>query len=256
MGYDHPVVALTANAVSGQAEIFLGNGFNDFISKPIDVRQLNNVLNKLIRDKQPPEIIEAARRQAEMKNGNTDETSSKSGIDPQFAKIFVRDAEKSLAVLDEINEKGSYDEEGMRTYIIHVHGMKSALANIGKMDISAVAMRLETSARDGDTAVIVSDTPAFLDSLRTVIKELTPKEESISGGDTSDEDPEYLQKELLAIKTACEEYDEMTAEKIISELKTKMWSQATNEMFETITEHLFISDFDEVVIVIDRFLEL
>ena len=62
-GYTRPIVALTANAISGQAEIFLENGFDDFISKPIDTRHLNYVLNKQIRDKQPPEVIEEARRQ-------------------------------------------------------------------------------------------------------------------------------------------------------------------------------------------------
>jgi signal transduction histidine kinase/DNA-binding response OmpR family regulator len=62
MGYMHPVIALTANAMMGQAEVFLSNGFDDFISKPIDIRQLNMVLNKFVRDKQPPEVLEAARK--------------------------------------------------------------------------------------------------------------------------------------------------------------------------------------------------
>ena len=51
LGYQKPIVALTANAVAGQAEMFLQNGFDDFISKPIDVRSMNLVLNKLIRDR-------------------------------------------------------------------------------------------------------------------------------------------------------------------------------------------------------------
>ena len=63
MGYAHPIIALTANAVVGQSEIFLQNGFDEFISKPIDIRQLNYVLNKYIRDKQPTEVIEMARKQ-------------------------------------------------------------------------------------------------------------------------------------------------------------------------------------------------
>jgi CheY-like chemotaxis protein len=61
LGYGHPIVALTANAVSGQTEMFLANGFDEFISKPIDIRELNSSLNRLIRDKQPPEVLEAAR---------------------------------------------------------------------------------------------------------------------------------------------------------------------------------------------------
>jgi CheY-like chemotaxis protein len=46
--YNLPVVALTANAMIGTREFFLDNGFNDFISKPIDTIQLNVVLEKWI----------------------------------------------------------------------------------------------------------------------------------------------------------------------------------------------------------------
>jgi PAS domain S-box-containing protein len=49
LGYTRPVVALTANALAGQAEMFMENGFDDFISKPIDIRQLNAALNKFVR---------------------------------------------------------------------------------------------------------------------------------------------------------------------------------------------------------------
>ncbi|MCL2873369.1 MAG: ATP-binding protein [Defluviitaleaceae bacterium] len=58
MGYNNPIVALTANAISGQAEIFFENGFDDFISKPIDVRSMNKMLNKLIRDKHPAKVVD------------------------------------------------------------------------------------------------------------------------------------------------------------------------------------------------------
>ena len=43
-----PIVALTANAVSGMREFFLENGFSDFMSKPVDVVKLNSVLEKWI----------------------------------------------------------------------------------------------------------------------------------------------------------------------------------------------------------------
>ena len=51
MGYKGVIVAFTANAIVGNAEMFKENGFDDFISKPIDYRQLNAVLDKFIRDK-------------------------------------------------------------------------------------------------------------------------------------------------------------------------------------------------------------
>jgi len=48
-----PIIALTANAVSGVKEMFLENGFNDFLSKPIDIVELNSILEKwLPREKQ------------------------------------------------------------------------------------------------------------------------------------------------------------------------------------------------------------
>jgi CheY-like chemotaxis protein len=50
-GYKHPIIALTANTAKGQADIFLENGFDGYISKPIDIRQLNDSLNKFVRDR-------------------------------------------------------------------------------------------------------------------------------------------------------------------------------------------------------------
>jgi len=61
MGYTHPIVALTANALIGQAEEFMRNGFDGFISKPIQTTHLNTILTKFIQDKQSPEVIQAAR---------------------------------------------------------------------------------------------------------------------------------------------------------------------------------------------------
>ena len=50
---DIPIIALTADAVSGAKEMFLENGFNDFLPKPIDTIMLNMMLEKWIpKDKQ------------------------------------------------------------------------------------------------------------------------------------------------------------------------------------------------------------
>ena len=60
MGYNHPIVALTANAMIGIAEEFMRAGFDGFIPKPIQTKQLNSVLLKFIKNKQPAEVLEAA----------------------------------------------------------------------------------------------------------------------------------------------------------------------------------------------------
>jgi CheY-like chemotaxis protein len=46
-----PIIALTANAVVGNEQIFLDNGFNAYITKPLNVRSLDQVVQKWIRDK-------------------------------------------------------------------------------------------------------------------------------------------------------------------------------------------------------------
>jgi CheY-like chemotaxis protein len=43
-----PIVALTANAVSGMMEMFLENGFNDFLPKPIERAKLNELMTRLV----------------------------------------------------------------------------------------------------------------------------------------------------------------------------------------------------------------
>jgi len=51
MGYTYPIVALTANAVKGQEEIFMKSGFSGFMSKPIDINHLHSYLIRFIKDK-------------------------------------------------------------------------------------------------------------------------------------------------------------------------------------------------------------
>jgi CheY-like chemotaxis protein len=172
LGYDQPIVALTANAVSGQADIFLGNGFDDYISKPIDLRQMNILLNKMIRDKQPREVIEAARKSAAERKEQT--ILPKKSDDPEFIRIFTREAGKSLDTLEELIDNDSWHshEDTMRVYIIHIHTIKTSLANIGKLDLSAVALKLEQAARNGISEIVLSETPLFFRALRVFLEEL------------------------------------------------------------------------------------
>ena len=252
MGYDRSIVALTANAVSGQAEIFLKNGFDDYISKPIDVRQLNTILNKLVRDRHPTEVVEAARRHAGESQDQPGEDSQQA-VDPRFAEIFVRDALRVLSTLETVHEKNDYtNENNLRTYIINVHGIKTALANIGKMDLSAVALKLEVAGREGKLDILYSETGAFISSLRALVDVLTPEPEPESDVEVED-DKELLREKLHLVMTACKEYDANTADNIISELREKQWSQPTKELLEHIAGLLLYSDFDIVVKALEHY---
>ena len=48
-GFDTPVIALTANAISGMKEKYLATGFNDYLAKPIERVELTKVLNKFLK---------------------------------------------------------------------------------------------------------------------------------------------------------------------------------------------------------------
>jgi signal transduction histidine kinase/DNA-binding response OmpR family regulator len=175
LGYTRPIVALTANAIAGQAQMFLENGFDAFISKPIDSRKLNSILKDFIRDKQQPEVIEAARREQMQKSakGKADSADKKRELS-ELEEIFLIDAENAVNLLEglyaRINELG---EKDMELFRVTAHGSKSALNNIGETKISETARKLELAAKEKDVAVLSKETPAFISELKAVINKLT-----------------------------------------------------------------------------------
>jgi CheY-like chemotaxis protein len=69
LGYTGFIVALTANALVGNDKIFAKNGFDGFIAKPIDIKQINTILNKFVRDMHPEEA-KKYKSDAVMQNDN------------------------------------------------------------------------------------------------------------------------------------------------------------------------------------------
>ena len=237
LGYQKPIVALTANAVAKQADMFLQNGFDDFISKPIDIRQLNNILIRLIRDKQPPEVIAEARR---MKSAQPAEGSgAEKDADRALYASFARDAKKAIAALRDLPTETA-TEDDWRKFTITVHGMKSALANIGEAELSAAAKELESAGENKDVEHIRRDAPSFLDRLSALVENAASRD---SGG--ADEDITYLRDRLLAVAEKCEDYDRKGASDILSELEAKQCSPQTRDTLDRIMEAVLHSDFEE-----------
>ena len=48
INYNIPTIALTANAISGMKEKYLENGFDDYLSKPIEKVELYRVIYKFL----------------------------------------------------------------------------------------------------------------------------------------------------------------------------------------------------------------
>jgi len=252
MGYIKPIVALTANALTGHAEMFLNNGFDDFISKPIDIHQLNRTLNRLVRDKQPSEVIEAAiKEKAELDKKRTSPGFQQA--DTQLVKIFARDAEKAADAIKKSIHKNLNNEKDIQMFIINVHAMKSALANIGEKELSAEANRLEQAGRGKDINVILSEINEFLDKLNKVVKEIKKREEKNELSEDSEESLVMLKEKLQLIKDACNEMDKKTIKNVLVELREKSWTQKTNELLTSVEELLLHSDFEETSTLIDNY---
>jgi CheY-like chemotaxis protein len=237
LGYKEPIVALTANAVAGQADIFLQNGFDEFISKPIDIRQLNAVLNKLVRDKQPPEVIAAARA-----NSNTKELVLTSQADRLLLESFIRDTRKALGTIGELYlETG---EEAMTKYTVFVHGMKNPLFNVGEKELSELALSLEKAGRERNTDIIKRQTPEFLEKLQVVLKTFEAKlEQANSDNNTEDIDIEKLRSKLSEIKEMCAEYNRKGVLDALAEIKN--CPADTRVFLDAIKKYVFNSDFEE-----------
>ncbi|MCL2055267.1 MAG: response regulator [Oscillospiraceae bacterium] len=253
MGYKEPIVALTANAMAGQADMFLQNGFDGFISKPIDVRNLNAVLNKLVRDKQPPEVIEAAGRQV---GRAAVDAEPERHMDAAMLSSFMRDVTKALAVLSELFSKSEFEtEEGLKQFIITVHGIKSALANIGEAELSESARTLEYDGRAQNIESIKALAPEFLESLGALLKETEMKTKSVDDDGDTCADSEGLAAKLSVIRDMCADYNRKGALDAVEEIKQGGCSKQTREFLEELLELILPSEFEEAEKAIADYIE-
>jgi signal transduction histidine kinase/DNA-binding response OmpR family regulator len=247
LGYTRPIVALTANAVIGQADIFLQNGFDDFISKPIDIRQLNAVLNNLVRDKQPPEVLEKARRDKAAAGVETD-ASNHSGAGtaaPELLAVFVRDVGKVLQILESAaRDVKNLSDGDMRLFTVSVHGLKSALLNIGEAALSKTALALENAGKKGDINAIDAQLNGFINALRGIIAKVEAENREARAMPSENEDPEYLREQLALIAAACKNYDEDLIDEALNKLRKMSWTAATRETLDKIAELILNSDFN------------
>ncbi|MCL2244954.1 MAG: response regulator [Treponema sp.] len=258
MGYNFPVVALTANAVKGQADIFLENGFNDFISKPIDIRQMNRILNELIRDKQPPEVLENARLNSKRKEPRENETGKSAFSSDSSAQTLnetdaVADNAASFLSRTQIagvdiakgleRYNGDEDayimimrsyaasvrsmldaietvyEETLAAYEVKVHGIKGTCREIFALDLAKDAEALEKAAVARDFNYINSNHQTFLKDARELIFGIENMLASLDSGDAKPRKGRPDSETLLKLREACEVYDLDNADAAMAEIE-------------------------------------
>ena len=147
-GYDGTIVALTANAVVGQAKVFLENGFDDFISKPIDIHQLNQVLNKFVRDKHPEEAAEIAKSIEEHDEPPEEDTEAYE-LSIEILKMVKDDLVESYdKALPQI--RAAIRDSDSQSAVLLVHTLKGLVGLLGESYVVSVLDRAEKMLKKGE----------------------------------------------------------------------------------------------------------
>ena len=144
MGYTAPIVALTANALIGQAEEFIKNGFDGFISKPIQTVHLNTILQKFIRDKQPQQVIDAARIADSGVSGDIDGYMSSADLADKLRAEFAASHKDTAS-----NIRNALTTGDIETAHRLAHTLKGVAGLIQEHELVRLAGDMENLLRDG-----------------------------------------------------------------------------------------------------------
>jgi Signal transduction histidine kinase len=184
-----PIIALTANAVVGMREMFIKNGFNDFISKPVDVSKMDEILNRWIpAEKRANNNKKLTLNKENEKQDKLPDKDSNSllpiipnvdtakgvamlrGRIDTYKKIlsmFCNDIDERLPQLQIMPEADT-----LPAFIIQVHSLKSVSASIGAQEVSSNAAGLEAAGKAADMVFIREHLPDFTVQLTVLVKNI------------------------------------------------------------------------------------
>lgn len=213
-----PILALTADAVSGAEERFLQYGFADYISKPIDIKKLDEKLKKYLLKEKRHETKIALKK--ETKPIWIEQKQTMSGIDMtvglehtggsqalyrEILEITYQDGPKKLKELNHALEEGD-----IRNYTIQAHALKSAAANIGAMELSELAKLHEFAGKDQNRSYIQETAPLLLKQYQDILNEIKGYLYQ-EGKEETEKETVFEQKKDWMQK---EEYDDIAANMI------------------------------------------
>ena len=223
-----PIIALTANAITGNEQMFLENGFQAFISKPIDMIRLDSALRRWIKTENihekrvsqappPPQLT--------FPGGITidgididSRLESFLGNEEMFIKVlqsYMENTRPLFGIIEKYLENGN-----MKDYAVAVHGIKGSSYCIGAMRAGAEAERLERLAKADKTEQVLVENGAFietveklLDSIKGALAKINIKS---AKPPAACPDPEILRE----LREACAEYDVGKVDKIMEKLES------------------------------------
>jgi CheY-like chemotaxis protein len=226
-----PIIALTANAIMGMKEMFLSHGFNDYLSKPIEIFKLDNVLAVWIpREKQVPKT---GPEELKSEGDVFSDGFFIEGVDLQEGKAryhgktylevlraYCLHTPVLLERLCFIENEG-FSEKLMEEYIITVHGLKGSTYGICAEAIGKQAEALEHAARDGDMQFIKTNTVLFIEDIEKLLKRLGELLAAVM--EQAGAKPVLLKPDMALLQElaeACKHYKANTMEEILDKLES------------------------------------
>lgn len=255
-----PILALTANAISGMRETFLSEGMNDYIAKPIEVQTLLQKVRKWL----PPEKIEAANLDApdELAESESAANLTLGDLDLHYAIRLLGNEKLLRDILMNFHKviptKTARIEECLQTqdwpaYTIEVHALKSAARQIGALQLSDMAAQLEKAGHQLDIATIQSGTKRLLakyQSYQDILDAYLPKEEEKNELPTIDK--EQMQELLERLQLACDNLDLDDMEKLAEKLQQYQYEKRFQPLSVALITALDNIDVDEAEVIIRR----
>ncbi|MDR3256029.1 MAG: response regulator [Synergistaceae bacterium] len=261
-----PIVALTANAVSGMRETFIKSGMNDFLSKPIDPTKLDAILRKWIpREKQL--LSESAAPKptpapgVSFKIGGVDTVKGiamTGGTEANYRgvlEIFCRDADDRMDYLN-----FSCAENDIKNFTTQVHALKSASASIGAAEISRVAEAMENAGRGGDMELIRGCVDDFRRNLSGLVSRVRA-ELSSAEVPPNDREPAKVSPDgeiiprLTRLRDALLSEDVGAIDALLAELCGLALDKATSAALSNISDLVLTAEFGEAITVIADMIE-
>lgn len=221
-----PLIALTANAVSGAKEYYLTEGFAGYLSKPIIPSELERFVIRYL----PIEMIEDAPKPGESADENSTiikkladipELNVEAGITASGTpEIYVKVAEDFYNTIDTRTEliETACENDDIENYTIQAHALKTSARLIGYAALSNMAKDMEDKGNEGDVASIRVRTKELLFMYRGIKAPLA----TVFGGEDEADKPliteEQLKDAVRTIYTCEEKFDTEMAEMVFEQL--------------------------------------
>lgn len=257
---DLPIIALTANALVGTREMFIREGMNDFIAKPIEVNKLAHVILKYLpkikvitENKKNVTVSEKEALAFDIKGVDTERGIKAIGGSPknyfQIISLYYEDGVKKCSSL-----VGHIKKNNISAFRTEIHSLKSTSATIGAQEVYTLAAKLEDAAQRNDVDFINSNLDEFLTCLKNILEAIRPNlknsayvDSSASNDDNPAGDLACLKENITALYTAAEYANIGQIETIFATLHKFKWSKSIMDELVNIEKCLAVFDYDGVL---------